>query len=102
MDEDVLTEDDVDYRPTLGDLDTAQNIWTTSMGGTYVLTPRNLRGEDPVAFAYYPEANVLLPLWHYAIGSMTPAAKSIPVRVHRMEGDVPRTRQGRPQATLQP
>ena len=31
--------------------------------------------------AYYPEANVLLPMWHYAVGSKTPAAKSIPVRV---------------------
>jgi hypothetical protein len=31
--------------------------------------------------AYYPEANALLPLWHYAAGSMTPAAKAIPVRV---------------------
>ena len=47
------------YGLTLGDIDTAQNIWTTSMGGTYVLTPRNLRGEDPIAFAYYPEAKPL-------------------------------------------
>jgi molybdopterin-dependent oxidoreductase alpha subunit len=31
--------------------------------------------------AYYPEANVLLPLSHYAKGSKTPAAKNIPVRV---------------------
>jgi molybdopterin-dependent oxidoreductase alpha subunit len=31
---------------------------------------------------YYPECNVLMPLWHYAAGSMTPAAKSIPVTVH--------------------
>jgi anaerobic selenocysteine-containing dehydrogenase len=30
---------------------------------------------------YYPEANVLLPLWHYAEGSKTPAAKSVPVRI---------------------
>jgi anaerobic selenocysteine-containing dehydrogenase len=30
---------------------------------------------------YYPECNALLPLWHHAEGSMTPAAKSIPVRV---------------------
>jgi len=30
---------------------------------------------------YYPECNPLLPLWHYAEGSKTPAAKSIPVRV---------------------
>jgi molybdopterin-dependent oxidoreductase alpha subunit len=33
--------------------------------------------------AYYPEANVLLPLWHYAEGSKTPAAKSIPVTVDK-------------------
>jgi molybdopterin-dependent oxidoreductase alpha subunit len=31
---------------------------------------------------YYPECNVLMPVWHYAAGSMTPAAKSIPVTVH--------------------
>src|SRR6185312_9779350 len=30
---------------------------------------------------YYPECNALLPLWHHAEGSQTPAAKSIPVRV---------------------
>jgi molybdopterin-dependent oxidoreductase alpha subunit len=30
---------------------------------------------------YYPECNPLLPLWHYAEGSKTPAAKSIPVRI---------------------
>ena len=37
---------------------------------------------------YYPEANVLLPIWHYAEGSKTPAAKSIPVRVHKEAGRV--------------
>ena len=31
---------------------------------------------------YYPECNVLMPVWHYAVGSKTPAAKSIPVTVH--------------------
>ena len=31
---------------------------------------------------YYPECNVLMPVWHYAAGSKTPAAKSIPVTVH--------------------
>ena len=30
---------------------------------------------------YYPECNVLVPLWHYAEGSKVPAAKSIPVRI---------------------
>ncbi|WP_428395506.1 FdhF/YdeP family oxidoreductase [Lichenicoccus sp.] len=33
---------------------------------------------------YFPEANVLIPIWHYATGSKTPASKSIPVRVHRL------------------
>jgi molybdopterin-dependent oxidoreductase alpha subunit len=31
--------------------------------------------------AYYPEANVLMPVWHYAEGSKVPAGKSVPVRV---------------------
>lgn len=31
--------------------------------------------------AYYPECNPLIPLSHYAEGSKTPAAKSVPVRV---------------------
>jgi hypothetical protein len=39
------------YVLTAGDSQTAETIWTTSMGGTYVLTPRMLRGEDPIAFA---------------------------------------------------
>ena len=30
---------------------------------------------------YYPEANVLMPIWHYAEGSKVPAAKSIPVEI---------------------
>ena len=33
---------------------------------------------------YYPECNPLLPLWHYAEGSKTPAAKSIPVHVRKV------------------
>ena len=39
------------YGLTAGDLDTAEKIWGTSMGGTYVLTPDMLRGEQPIAFA---------------------------------------------------
>lgn len=31
--------------------------------------------------AYYPECNPLIPLWHYAEESKTPAAKSVPVRI---------------------
>ena len=30
---------------------------------------------------YYPECNVLIPLWHHAERSKVPAAKSLPVRV---------------------
>jgi molybdopterin-dependent oxidoreductase alpha subunit len=33
--------------------------------------------------AYYPECNVLVPLWHFAEGSKVPAAKSVPVRLSR-------------------
>jgi hypothetical protein len=38
--------------------------------------------------SYYPEANVLLPMWHYAEGSKTPAAKSIPVTAHKESDSV--------------
>jgi molybdopterin-dependent oxidoreductase alpha subunit len=30
---------------------------------------------------YYPEANVLIPLWHHAERSKVPASKSVPVRI---------------------
>ncbi|WP_227323989.1 FdhF/YdeP family oxidoreductase [Acidisoma silvae] len=33
--------------------------------------------------AYYPETNLLLPIGHYAEGSKTPAAKSIPITIKR-------------------
>jgi len=32
---------------------------------------------------YYPECNVLIPLWHHAKESKVPAAKGIPVRIAR-------------------
>jgi molybdopterin-dependent oxidoreductase alpha subunit len=37
---------------------------------------------------YYPECNVLMPIWHYAAGSKTPAAKAIPVTIHGEPGGV--------------
>ena len=43
------------YGLTGGDLDTAEAVWTASMGGSYVLTPRMLQGQDPIAFVYVPE-----------------------------------------------
>ncbi|HWG78017.1 MAG TPA: FdhF/YdeP family oxidoreductase [Steroidobacteraceae bacterium] len=36
---------------------------------------------DGCVAGYYPECNVLIPLWHHAERSKVPAAKSIPVRV---------------------
>jgi anaerobic selenocysteine-containing dehydrogenase len=52
---------------------------------------RRLGGLQVVAYdvprkgivGYYPECNVLVPLWHFAEGSKVPAAKSIPVRLAR-------------------
>jgi len=38
------------YALTGGNLETAETVWVTSMGGTYVVTPRMLQGEDPIAF----------------------------------------------------
>ena len=42
------------YACTVGDLDTAESIWSASMGGSYVVTPGMLRGEQPVVFAAVP------------------------------------------------
>jgi hypothetical protein len=42
------------YGLTAGDYQTAETVWSTSMGGTYVLTPRMLQGEDAIAFAGTP------------------------------------------------
>jgi len=39
---------------TGGDMQVAENVWTASLGGTYVVTPRMLRGEDSIAFAGSP------------------------------------------------
>jgi hypothetical protein len=42
------------YALTAGDLNTAETVWVTSMGGTYVVTPTMLQGEDPIAFSGTP------------------------------------------------
>jgi len=42
------------YALTGGDLKTAETVWVTTMGGTYVVTPRMLQGEDPIAFSGNP------------------------------------------------
>jgi hypothetical protein len=39
------------YVCTGGSYETARNVWAMSMGGTYVLTPGMIRGDEPIAFA---------------------------------------------------
>ncbi len=38
------------YVLTVGNTDTAQQIWSPSVGGSYVVTPAMLRGDEPVLF----------------------------------------------------
>lgn len=38
------------YALTGGDLKAAQSVWTTTMYGTYIITPEHLKGEKPVHF----------------------------------------------------
>jgi hypothetical protein len=44
------------YAVTAGDMDAAEHVWVMSMGGTYVVTPGMLQGEDPIAFTGTPNA----------------------------------------------
>jgi hypothetical protein len=38
------------YVLTVGDSDTAERVWSPSLGGAYVVTPAMLRGDEPVLF----------------------------------------------------
>jgi len=51
----------------------------------FIVTPYDI--PEGCMSAYYPEANPLIPVWHHAEGADTPAAKSIPVTVEKL--DVP-------------
>ncbi|WP_312225833.1 FdhF/YdeP family oxidoreductase, partial [Stutzerimonas nitrititolerans] len=50
--------------------------------GPLRVTPYNI--PEGCCAGYYPECNVLLPVWHYAKRSKVPAAKSIPVRLRKV------------------
>src|SRR5205807_7746539 len=39
---------------TGGALQTAETVWVTSMGGTYVITPSMLQGQEPIVFTGTP------------------------------------------------
>lgn len=36
---------------TLGDSDTAMGVWEPTLGGSYVVTPAMLRGDEPIEFS---------------------------------------------------
>ena len=38
------------YAWTVGDLEVAHHVWSATLGGTYVVTPAMLRGEEPILF----------------------------------------------------
>ena len=40
-----------------GNENAAKSIWTTSMYGTYIITPDHLRGDKPIRFLGVPEAD---------------------------------------------
>ena len=42
------------YVFSAGNLKAAQSVWDTSMRGTYVISPRHLKGEEPVRFFGIP------------------------------------------------
>ena len=56
---------------------------TRSMAGFQVIDYNLPTG---TCAAYFPECNALIPLWHYAQESKTPAAKSVPVRIEPQTG----------------
>lgn len=45
------------YAMTVGDSDTAQKVWSPSLGGSYVITPAMLRGDEPILFNGVSYAN---------------------------------------------
>jgi molybdopterin-dependent oxidoreductase alpha subunit len=59
---------------------TTRDSFKRELGGLRV-TPYNIPAG--CVGAYYPEANNLIPVWHYAEGSKVPAAKSVPVVVRK-------------------
>lgn len=41
----------IGYLLSAGNLEAGQKIWSPTVGGTYVLTPGMLRGDEPILFA---------------------------------------------------
>ena len=58
-----------------GNENAAKSIWTTSMYGTYIITPDHLRGDRPIRFLGVAEPDTAT-----AIAPLEPAAPVEPVR----------------------
>jgi hypothetical protein len=41
----------IGYLLSVGNLEAGQKIWSPTVGGTYILTPGMLRGDEPILFA---------------------------------------------------
>lgn len=41
----------------------AKNVWTTSMYGTYIITPEHLSGDKPIRFLGVPDAETPAPTY---------------------------------------
>ena len=51
---------------TGGDIDTAKGVWSPTMGGHYVVTPSQLRGQEPLLFvgpSYYKTCEAATGQW---------------------------------------
>jgi len=47
------------YAFSAGDIEAAKAVWTSSLRGTYVLTPDHLKGDKPVQFMGKPDGDDL-------------------------------------------
>lgn len=86
-----MHRNDID-RLHLREGDTVALATAVDDGVRRVLDGLEVRGYDipeGCCAGYYPECNVLIPLWHHAEAAKVPAAKAIPVRVEKSPGIAP-------------
>ena len=58
-----------------GNENAAKSIWTTSLYGTYIITPDHLRGDRPIRFLGVPETEA--PLAPFPLKSASLAARAV-------------------------
>ena len=79
------------YACTAGNYDTASNIWESSLGGTWALSPQMLRGEEGIHFAGGPTAT-----------SAAAASESVPSTYGEGDSDTAASENGRREESLPP